>query len=68
MGQTTQGEFGSEESILIDGGVKPDPPGLFQYSPEWRKFFLISMFCCPGLVEYNSGVFRTRISLDNDPS
>ena len=39
MGQTTQGEFGSEESILIDGCVKPDPPKLFAYSPEWRKFF-----------------------------
>ena len=57
--QTSQqeGEFGSQESILIDGGVKPDPPELFERSPlgssEWLKFFLISMFCSPGLVEKN---------------
>ena len=72
-----EGEFGSQESILIDGGLKPDPPKLFECSPleapQWLKFFLISMFCSPGLVE-NNELFKsyitlacTRISLDTDP-
>ena len=54
--RTTQleDEFGSQESILIYGGVKTGPPELFDYCPEWLKFFLISMFCSPGSVENNS--------------
>ena len=54
--RTTQheDEFGSQEAILSDGGVKTGPPELFECSPEWLKFFLISMFCSPGSVENNS--------------
>ena len=60
--QSTQHEdtFGSQESILIDGGVKPDPPELFECSPEWSKFFLISMFCLPGLVELTTTTYKHK--------
>ena len=53
--QATEQEaaYGSQESILIDADVKPDPPELFEGSPEWCKFFWISMFCFPGLVKNN---------------
>ena len=61
--QTSQqnDEFGSQESILIDGGVKPDPPELFECSPEWCQFFLISMLWVPGLVKNYSQIDKNNL-------
>lgn len=61
--QTSQqnDEFGSQESILIDGGIKPDPPELFECSPEWCQFFLISMFWVPGLVKNYSQIDKNNL-------
>ena len=54
-----EGKFGSQVSILIDGGVKPDPK-RDGCSPEW-KFYLISMFSVPGLVEYYSQIDNNNL-------
>ena len=46
--------------IIIGFTVKPDPPELFECSPEWCQFFLISMLWVPGLVKNYSQIDKNN--------
>ena len=61
-----EGAFGSQELILIDADVKPDPPELFECSPEWCKFFSISIFSLPGLVKSYSQIDHNKALIFTD--